>query len=121
MEIIEDAIRRKLYDGAELLIARKGKILFHEAFGFLERKNARLLEKGSVFSIYSIAKALTATRLLDLVDLSHLSLKMPLSDLIVEFQGKEKNSVTLWHFLTHTAGISAGLPEVPLEDLGDLK
>ncbi len=121
LEAIKQDIEQKLYDGAVFLVAKGGKVVLHEAVGFLDRKAQRKMEKSSIFSIYSIAKTFTATMILDATLQGKLALTTPVSQLIPEFKGLNKEKVTIQHLLTHTGGLSSGLPQVSPQDLGNLE
>src|SRR5215470_2622787 len=42
--------------GAVVAIARKGKLVYHEAFGFLDKAKGTPMPKGAIFSIASMTK-----------------------------------------------------------------
>jgi CubicO group peptidase (beta-lactamase class C family) len=74
-----------------------------------------------VFLIFSITKALTAAAVLIRVDRGELSLTTKVADIIPEFGCKGKQRITVAQLLSHTAGLSAGLPPIPFELIGDQK
>ena len=53
------------------------------------------------------------------VDRGELSLTTKVADVIPEFGCKGKHRVTIAQMLSHTAGMSAGLPPIPLELIGN--
>lgn len=48
--------------GAELLIVKNGRAVFHEAYGWSDREAREPVQRNSVWSIRSMSKPLTATR-----------------------------------------------------------
>jgi CubicO group peptidase (beta-lactamase class C family) len=116
---IKDDIARERYDGAVFIVARGGKVAMHEAIGFSERRSGRVARSDDVFLIFSITKALTAATVLIRIDRGELSLTTKVADVIPEFGCKGKHRVTIAQLMSHTAGMSAGLPPVPIELLGD--
>ncbi len=116
---IKDDIARERYDGAVFIVARGGKVAMHEAIGFTDRKSGRVARTDDVFLIFSITKALTAAAVLIRIDRGELSLTTKVADVIPEFGRKGKHRVTIAQLMSHTAGMSAGLPPVPMELLGD--
>jgi CubicO group peptidase (beta-lactamase class C family) len=116
---IKDDIARAKYDGAVFIVARGGKIAMHEALGFTERKTGRVARTDDVFLIFSVTKALTAAAVLMRVDRGDLSLTTRVADVIPEFGCKGKHRVTIAQLMSHTAGMSAGLPPVAMELLGN--
>lgn len=59
----------------------------------------------SLFFLASLTKPIVATAVMRLVDTGLVDLHAPIGTYVPEFQGPGKEDVTLWHVLTHTAGI----------------
>jgi CubicO group peptidase (beta-lactamase class C family) len=118
---IKDDIAAEKYDGAILVVARGGKVALHEAIGFTDRASGRVARTDDVFLIFSITKALTAAAVLMQVDRGDLSLTTRAADIIPEFGCKGKQRITIAQMMSHTAGLSAGVPPVPFEMIGDQK
>ena len=116
---IKEDIAREKYDGAVVVVARGGKVVMHEAIGFAERASGRIARTDDVFLIFSITKSLTAAAVLARIDRGELSLNTKVADVIPEFGCKGKHRITIAQMLSHTAGMSAGLPPIPLEVLGN--
>jgi CubicO group peptidase (beta-lactamase class C family) len=57
---IEKEIDSGITDGSIILVARRGKIVWHEAIGFSEKRKNRTAEVGDVLPIMSLTKQLTA-------------------------------------------------------------
>ncbi len=118
---IKDDIAAEKYDGAVLVVARGGKVALHEAIGFTDRASGRVARTDDVFLIFSITKALTAAAVLIQVDRGALSLTTRAADIIPEFGCKGKQRITIAQLMSHTAGLSAGVPPIPFEMIGDQK
>lgn len=88
--------------GAELLIVKNGRAVFHEAYGWSDREERRPMERNSIFSIKSMTKPLVATAILMLADEGKLSLKDPVSRYLPGFAGDERAAVR--DLLAHTSG-----------------
>lgn len=90
-----------------LLAARRGKIVFHEAYGPLtEKADSPPLQKDSIFSISSCSKPVTATAIMILVERGQLGLNRPITEYIPSLIGEGIEGVEVQHLLTHTAGFS---------------
>lgn len=85
------------------LIAHKGKIIFHEAFGTDE--NGKIIAVNSVMWMASITKLLTGTLLMQFVDQGIIELDAPLSRYLPELSGKGNDRLTVRHLFTHTTGL----------------
>jgi CubicO group peptidase (beta-lactamase class C family) len=105
--LMEDALRRKLFPGAELLVARGDTLLLHEAWGRLEvGPEAPAMRPGTVFDIASITKPVaTAACLLVLLEQGRLGLEDKVVEAFPEFDTPEKRGITWRHLLTHTSGL----------------
>jgi CubicO group peptidase (beta-lactamase class C family) len=110
------------YDGAVLAIARGGKPVLTEAFGWAHRDSERRMKRDDAFVSFSIAKQLTHTLVLNRIDRGELSLTQRVADVIPEFANRGKENITLFHVLTHTAGLTLKLPPMldPMQ-LGSLQ
>jgi CubicO group peptidase (beta-lactamase class C family) len=101
-------IARDLYFGGVIAIGRHGKLALHEAVGHADSKRTRPVKKDSVFSLFSVTKALTVVLILRAIDRGELALTTPISDVVPEFRGRGREAITLFDLLTH----SSGLPSV---------
>ena len=99
---------------AMIKISKVGKINFFSK-GFINSQNKDIIEKNSIFQIASMTKTLTSIAAMQLVEQGLISLDEPLDKLLPEMAEipilnedkkliKAKNSITLRHLLTHTAG-----------------
>lgn len=59
----------------------------------------------SIYLLASISKPIVATAILQLVDAGQVLLNEPVANLWPEFAVNHKDTVTLWHLLTHTSGL----------------
>ncbi|MDA4121171.1 MAG: beta-lactamase family protein [Thaumarchaeota archaeon] len=95
----------------EVLVARRGGIVFHEAFGRLTpAADSPKTPLRTIFRLASITKVLTATALMTLVDDGRVGLNRPVVEYVPEFKGEGKATVLVRHLLTHTSGLNE--PEV---------
>jgi CubicO group peptidase (beta-lactamase class C family) len=113
--IINEAIDRKDFPGAVLLVIRKGKTVWRKAYGHSQWvPEFALMEMPMIFDMASITKPVaTATSVMMLVEQGRFRLWDKVSDFIPEFsvftcdEGKAGEDARLWHLLTHTAGLPA--------------
>jgi CubicO group peptidase (beta-lactamase class C family) len=109
------------YDGAVVLVARRGRIALHQAVGFAERASGRRARTDDVFCLFSVTKTFTAATVLSRVDRGEIQLTTPVAEVIPEFGVKGKQRVTVAHLLTQTGGMSSEMPPVPVDQLGNLE
>jgi CubicO group peptidase (beta-lactamase class C family) len=117
---IRKNVEADLYDGAAVIVARHGVIGVREAIGFANRAAKRPCRLEDVFHILSVTKAFTDVVALSLIEHGELALTTRVTEIIPEFKGKNKDAVTVFHLLTHTAGSPQVLFPVKPELMGNL-
>ena len=103
--VIEGDIARKRYHGAVITIARGGDVGFHAALGTADDAGKLPLQSDSVFSIFSVTKALTNSLVLRAIELGRFALTTKVSEIIPEFSGGLRQHITIFHLLTHSSGL----------------
>jgi CubicO group peptidase (beta-lactamase class C family) len=119
-EAIDGDVAHERYDGAVALVARRGAVALHQAFGFADRAAKRPARRDDVFCLFSITKTLTAVTLLGCIERGELALTTPVAEIIPEFGNRGKQHITVFQLLTHTSGIPAALPPIAPEIMGSL-
>lgn len=122
----EKAIKDGEVPGMVTLIARKGKIIHHKAYGTADQSTNRAFAKDDIFRIASQTKAITSTAVMMLWEEGKFQLDDPISKYIPEFKGQKvlksfrytdttftaepvKKEITIRHLLTHTSGLGYGV------------
>jgi CubicO group peptidase (beta-lactamase class C family) len=91
-----------------LLAARRGTIVFHEAYGPLtDQPDSPLMEKDTIFSVASITKTVTAAAAMVLVERGLLGLNRPIKEYLPEVCGEGTDDVEVQHLFTHTSGFES--------------
>lgn len=108
------------FDGARILMARRGELALDATLGFADRAAGRLLRRDDVFAVMSLVKSWTTVAALRLVERGDIALTTRIAEVIPEFGANGKQRINLAHVLTHTSGMPLGLPPIPLELMGDL-
>ena len=109
--------------GSVALVARRGKLVYLEAFGDRDREARARMQADSIFRIASQTKAIVVTGAMLLVEQGKLLLTDPVSKYLPEFKEttvavpkdgggydvmKAKRPITIHDLMTHTSGISYG-------------
>ena len=111
--------------GAVALVARKGRIVYHEAFGFRDRESQSPMRTDAIFRMASMTKPVTSLAIMMLAEEGRLHIADPVSRHIPEFKdmkvGVEKpdgtgkttlvlepaaREMTLQDLLRHTSGLT---------------
>jgi CubicO group peptidase (beta-lactamase class C family) len=104
-QVINEDIAAKRYYGAVIAIARGGRLGLHEAIGHADSGASRPLRLDSVFSIFSVTKAITNVLALRAIELGRFALTTSISELVPEFSGSGRQHIRIHHLLTHTSGL----------------
>lgn len=111
-ERMQRYITEKQVAGVVTLVARRGRVVHHDAVGHADIAADRKLDKNSVFAIASMTKPITAAAVMILVDEGKLKLDDPVSKYIPAFaqttlgEGKKPaREITVRDCLTHTNGL----------------
>lgn len=103
--VIADDVAAGRYFGAVIAVAHGGHLGLHDAIGHADSAASRPLRLDSVFSIFSVTKAITNVLVLRWIELGRFALTTRISDLVPEFSGGLRNEITVHHLLTHTSGL----------------
>lgn len=87
-----------------IVVGRQGKVLYSAAFGLADVENAVPASPKTVYRIGSIAKTVTATAIMQLVERGSLDLDVPIQTYCQSFPHKEAE-VTARLLLAHLGGI----------------
>jgi CubicO group peptidase (beta-lactamase class C family) len=88
-----------------VLVARRGVIVLHEAFGKLRPgDDSAPVQLDTIFPTRSITKPMVATLVLQLAEDGLLGLNRPIRDYLPEVTGEGTEEVLVHHVLTFTAG-----------------
>ncbi len=106
--IMAHAIQNEAFPGAQLLVAKNSKIIFHKTYGFHTYDN---IQKVSLNDIYDLASVTKITgplpALMKLVDEGKLKLDVPFSNYWKPWRNiKDKKNLILREILAHQAGLT---------------
>jgi CubicO group peptidase (beta-lactamase class C family) len=123
--VLNAEVTKKSYDGAVLLIARKGRLAYFKSFGQRDPQKALPMVDDAIFRVHSMTKTVTAVAVMQLMEEGKLLLSDPVfkylpafrdiqvADIKVDAAGKEtmtlrppKNHMLVLDLLRHTSGLS---------------
>jgi CubicO group peptidase (beta-lactamase class C family) len=113
--------------GIVTMIARKGKLIYFEAFGNRGINNKVKIKKNDLFRIYSMTKPITAIAAMQLYEKGKFQLNDPITKYLPEFDNLKrynskgelidvKTEITMQQLLTHTAGFTYGWGGGPVDE-----
>jgi CubicO group peptidase (beta-lactamase class C family) len=102
--LLRSAVEQRSLPCAVLAVADQERVLRSEAFS-PPTGDYRVAED-SQFLIASVTKPIVASAVMRLIERGQLRLAEPVARLVPAFDQREKASITPWHLLTHSSGIS---------------
>ena len=119
-QIVNALIDEHKIAGGIVLVAKNGKLVFHEPYGVMDLDSKKPLARDTIFRIYSMSKALTCAAALVLHDEGKLDLKVPVAKYLPDFknlsvidgekQHPAEREMTVEQLFLHTSGITYGNP-----------
>ena len=105
--IFEQAITDGQIPGAVVLVAQKGEVVYHRAFGFRSLEPRREpMTLDTIFDLASLTKCVaTAPSILRMVQLGQVRLNDPVVRYLPEFGRNGKEEITVRQLLTHFSGL----------------
>ena len=111
--VLNAAVVRRDFPGAVVLVGRKDKVVYREAFGDSRWvPDRREMKADMIFDLASLTKPVaTATSIMILVERGEVGLQEKVRDYVPEFapwmdeNGRPGEEARLWHLLTHTSGL----------------
>lgn len=110
--IAQRAINEKMTPGLQVLVARKGKVVYQKSFGKHTYSETDLPVKNSdIYDVASLTKILaTLPNLMQLYDRGQVDLEEKLGDMLPVFKHTDKKNITLKDMLLHQARFQPWIP-----------
>ena len=109
--LVNYGIKENMMPGAQVLVARKGKIIYNKAFGYHTQDKINKVSENDIYDLASLTKILaTLPMVMKLVDDSTISLDTKISELLPEYFATNKENITVKEMLSHYARIKSWIP-----------
>jgi len=109
--IVEEGIRARAYPGAQVLVARKGQVVYHKTFGFHTYDSLRQVRDDDLYDFASITKVTGALpALMKLHGEGRFDLDAPLKEYFPKFKRSNKADLTFRSMLAHNARLQPWIP-----------
>jgi len=123
--LMNEALIRKDFPGAVLLVTRKGRTVWRKSYGQSQRvPEGRPMDANMIFDMASVTKPVaTATSIMILVERGRIRLWDKVKDYVPEFTpyilegGIAGEDARLWHLLTHTSGLQPYIDPKEVEQI----
>lgn len=109
--IIEEAIQGKATPGAQIIVARKGKVVYQKNYGYQTYAQEKPIDDQSMYDVASITKVAATTQIImKLYEEKRLDINKTLGFYLAELTGTNKDSLLIRDVLTHQAGLKPYIP-----------
>jgi len=110
--IAQKAIDKKIAPGIQVLVARKGKIIYHKSFGkHTYQQEANIVKNSDMYDIASLTKIIaTLPNIMLEFDKNNLKLDTKLKEMLPVFENSNKQDATFLDMLTHQAQFQPWIP-----------
>ncbi|MGX1928203.1 serine hydrolase domain-containing protein [Flagellimonas sp. 2504JD4-2] len=105
--IMTSGIQEQAFPGAQVLVAKNNKVIFHKAYGYHTYDSVQAVQLDDIYDLASVTKITgPLPALMKLVDEKKLDLDAPFSNYWKSWaKRKHKKSLTLREILSHQAGL----------------
>ncbi len=104
-------LREGMMPGAQVVVARKGKIVYQKNFGYYTQNKKIKVTDTTIYDVASLTKILASLPLvMELYDQGTINMNTTLSSLLPEYLGTDKENITLKKMLSHYARLKAWIP-----------
>lgn len=102
--IAQKAIKGKMTPGMQILVARKGKVIYNKNFGKHTYEGKESVEFDDIYDVASLTKILaTLPLLMELEEKGEVTLDTKLSQILPSYKNSNKANITLKAMLSHYA------------------
>ena len=112
--LVERSIQARIFPGCEVVVARKGRVVFQRSYGTLTYDN--LTEKVTNETLYDVASVTKVAATLQAVMYLHeegvLDLKQKAAHYLPELVGTNKAAITIEDLLLHRSGLVSFYPKL---------
>jgi len=105
------AIDGKMAPGMQILVARRGKVIFQKAYGYHTYDNQTKVSNSDIYDVASITKMVaTLPNVMQQYDKGKVTLDSKLGNMLPMFQGTNKQDILFKDLLSHYAKLQAWIP-----------
>lgn len=110
--VAQFAIDQEMTPGIQLLVARKGKVIYNKNFGkHTYAKNAELVKFSDIYDVASLTKILaTLPLLMEMEENGIVNLDTKLAEILPDYVNSNKKNITLKEMLSHYARLKPWIP-----------
>ncbi len=109
--LVQEAIKEKATPGCQVIVARKGKVIFDKSYGHQTYSKTDPIASDDIYDLASITKmAASLPVIIKLVEEGKIDLDKTLGDYLPELKGSNKEKLVIREVLAHQAGLTPWIP-----------
>lgn len=109
--LAQKAISGKMAPGIQVLVARKGKVIYQKSFGYYTYDTAEKVTNATVYDVASLTKILsTLPNVMQQYDQQKINMETTLGTMLPIFNNSDKQDIRFKELLSHYAGLIAWIP-----------
>lgn len=109
--IANKAIDKKMAPGIQVLVARKGKVVYQKSFGYHTYDKAIKVVNSDIYDIASLTKIIaTLPNVMQQYDQKKINMETTLSNMLPIFQNSDKKDIQFKELLSHYAQLQPWIP-----------
>jgi len=107
----QKAIYGKMTPGMQILVARKGKVIYQKSFGKQTYEGDVKVKNNDVYDVASVTKMVaTLPNIMQVYDQKKVTLQTTLGEMLPIFKGSNKQQITFKELLSHYGRMQAWIP-----------
>ncbi|MES2747753.1 MAG: glycoside hydrolase family 3 N-terminal domain-containing protein [Bacteroidota bacterium] len=109
--IANKAIDGKMTPGIQILVARKGKVIYQKSFGYNTYDKLTKVKNSDIYDVASVTKMVsTLPNVMQLFDKGEVNLYSKLGDMLPQFKNSNKQDISFKELLSHYGQLQAWIP-----------
>jgi beta-glucosidase-like glycosyl hydrolase/CubicO group peptidase (beta-lactamase class C family) len=109
--LAQKAITNKMTPGVQVLVARKGKVIYQKSFGYQTYEPVVKVNNSTIYDVASMTKILaTLPNVMQHYDQKKINLETTLDTMLPVFANSDKKDIQFKALLSHYAGLVAWIP-----------
>ncbi|MNF50162.1 putative periplasmic esterase [compost metagenome] len=109
--LAQKAISGKMAPGIQVLVARKGKVIYQKSFGYYTYDTTEKVTNATVYDVASLTKILsTLPNVMQQYDQQKINMETTLGTMLPIFNNSDKQDIRFKELLSHYAGLIAWIP-----------
>ena len=109
--VAKKAIDAKMTPGIQLLVARRGKVIYQKSYGYQTYEKIDKVLNSTLYDVASVTKMVsTLPNVMQLYDNKQVNLETKLGEMLPIFQNTDKSDISFKDLLSHYARLQAWIP-----------